>query len=292
MSGLKPGRGTLAGAGGIETARCLQRAAVVGAARYFAVVEVGDGDVVVRVTAEDQAAIRRALREAGSHVDLARVCAMLMAQYAISYGVLRDVADIELPDYLAGVSSGARRQASPTGKSRQLSATHIEILISAYRDAFAEGGQQAADRDCIKKFARQFGVSPKAIEKALAADLRAHAAEYGALNALANERRAHKQRKRDARRQRKVLRDMPRGMSLSHYVGAVTYCPVCGNDFGRSPIPQHGAAPYGCRGSGRLASTLYSFHQARREAVEKAQGGGPSSSSVRTVRGGLPGLGG
>jgi hypothetical protein len=48
-------------------------------------VEVGDGDVVVGLTDEDQTAIRRALREAGSHTELARVGAMLMAQYKISY---------------------------------------------------------------------------------------------------------------------------------------------------------------------------------------------------------------
>ena len=53
-------------------------------------------------------------------------------------------------------------------------------------------------------------------------------------------------------------------------------------------MPPHGPAPHGCRGSGKFGVTQHSIAQQKRaESLPGAKGG----TSVRTVSGGLPGLG-
>ena len=53
-------------------------------------------------------------------------------------------------------------------------------------------------------------------------------------------------------------------------------------------MPPHGPAPHGCRGSGKFGVTQHAIAQQKRaESVPRAEGG----TSVRTVSGGLPGLG-
>src|SRR6202007_1122905 len=106
-----------------------------------------------------------------------------------------------------------------------------------------------------------------------------NAKEYRALKAFATQQRKEQRHEaEEARRYAKALKDKPPGMSVTDYVGDTTRCPVCGKNFGMDRIPRHGPEPHGCRGSGRLGVSLYSVHQARREA-NSPKSYGPNSSS-------------
>jgi hypothetical protein len=126
-------------------------------------------------------------------------------------------------------------------------------------------------------------------------DKQRHPAEYKALRQLYFENRQVKQ---GAKGRTKVKRDAngkPQDMSNSDYYGRATYCPACRCRFEENVIPPHGSNGHGCKGAGRFGVTPYAIYlegrAEKRSRKKKKSSTGRASTSVRTVRGGLPGLG-
>ncbi len=258
-------------------------------------------DPLPELSADQIDEIRRGVRNAAaaSHTELARVCAGYCEHFNISYQTIRKLADVPLPNYLdIGSTTRARQPVQPPTSS--LTAEQTAALLDAYRDTFLTSKPTAAARECIEAFALQFEVPTAAIREVLATDERANRQQYGALREAGKRQRAaaaekEQQQRAEAKRRaaeeaqrKKQLKDMPKGMRVEDYVSRATHCPVCARDFGTNRIPPHGK-PHACRGSGRLGATLCSIHQARRENDKSRRASG--SRSVRTVGGGLPGLG-
>jgi hypothetical protein len=132
-----------------------------------------------------------------------------------------------------------------------------------------------------------YGVSRNTLREIARLDQRRHAAEYAALKRHANELKTRRTDKQKTRQ--KSVKGSPPNMSLADYYGRATYCPVCRHDFNTNFIPRHGAGPHGCNGSGKFGASLYTIYLDRR--AEKQLKGGGRSTGVRTVSGGLPGLG-
>ena len=137
------------------------------------------------------------------------------------------------------------------------------------------------------------GLVPRQVlDKLVADDKRQNAEQHRAIkDAVAQQRDDRRRDAAEAKQRAKITKDKPPGMSLNAYVGQSTYCPVCGRDFGVNLIPRHGPEPHGCKGSGRFGVSLYSVHLAGRREAKRPKSRGRNSNSVRTVPGGLSGLG-
>ncbi|WP_141681358.1 C2HC-type zinc finger protein [Mycobacterium malmoense] len=252
---------------------------------------LGPEEQVRLLAADEKELIRQEIQAAmsASHAELARVCTHYMKTRQLSYAALRYLMDGQLPEYLAAVSPGASKK--PKAPRPRLTDAQAAGLLTAYRETYGDLVSKQTERRFFKTYAAASGIPVDILKKVVAEDKQRNPNEYRALKALAVQRRKDQRHEaEEAKRYAKALQDKPPGMSVADYVGQTTRCPVCGRDFGVDRIPRHGPEPHGCRGSGRFAVSLYSVHQARREA-KSPKSNDLNGSSVRTVRGGLPGLG-
>jgi hypothetical protein len=271
--------------------------------RYRALMGKQSPEAEVRLlSASQKANIRRGIRAAlnSSHAALAEACEKYKQMYGISYGALRLIMDYQLPDYLSGASrrrpqvpSRNRENRTPTkpetppSAALGLTSEQAATMLASYREAFAAKNHGQAIGKCYAKFEALYGVSRTTLRKLAALDKQRYAAEYRALEEL--HAQEHKTRRRNKKKGPASANGKPPYVSPGDYYGRATYCPVCRRDFKTNFIPPHGPGPHGCRGSGKFGVTLYTIYLNRRYEKQPARGGG--STSVRTVRGGLPGLG-
>lgn len=241
---------------------------------------------------DQRASLRQGIEDAmsASHAELARVCAHYMKTHQLSYIALRHLMDGQLPEYLAAVPPGSSKRPKPKPQRPQLTDAQTAELLSAYREKYGDLISKNAERRFFKTHAAASGIPVDVLKKVVAEDKQRNPKDYRALKAFATQqRKEQRQEAEEASRCAKALKGKPPGMSVADYIGHTTRCPVCGKDFGADRIPRHGPEPHGCR-QGRFGVSLYSVHQLRRDA-KRPSTNGPHSSSVRTVGGGLPGLG-
>jgi len=242
------------------------------------------------LSADQKAVIQQTIQAAisASHAELAQTCARCMNTYRLSYTALRRLMDGQLPDYLAAVSAGPAK--IPQRQRHRLTEEQKATLVSGYCETYSADKPKEEAQRFFDDSAARLAVPWYVLEKLVAEDKRKHAEQHRVLKALGAQQREVRHREAaEARQSAKIAKEKPPGMSMTAYVGQTTHCPVCGRDFGGNVIPRHGSEPRGCRGSGRIGVSLYVVHQSRREA--KRPKSRHRSTSVRTVRGGLPGLG-
>jgi len=153
----------------------------------------------------------------------------------------------------------------------------------AYRDAYSDCDHVRAMNAMYARFMDLYGVSLDTLLQIVEEDQRRHRAEYTGLQAIRiqalNERR-------EARR--KTKGEEPE-VSPGQYYGRSTYCPVCLRELGAERMPRHDDTRWHvCNGSGRFGVTQYTAEQLRRTKGRQEY---ERSPSIRTVSGGLPGLG-
>ncbi|MGV0633862.1 hypothetical protein ABQE69_10770 [Mycolicibacillus trivialis] len=160
------------------------------------------------LSAEQIDDLRRAVRAAASvsHVELAGVCSRLMRDFAISYRELRQIADVPLPDYLAGVPADPARQVR-SDPIPELTAEQMAELLNAYRDLLSTAAPAAAVRKRLEVFAGRFGTRVYLLKRLLAADERANRQLYEELRAAGKQKRvAAEAQRKAAKAQRKAER--------------------------------------------------------------------------------------
>ena len=258
---------------------------------------------VRQLSASQKAVIRRGIRAALalSHAALAEACVKYKTMYGISYDSLRLLMNWQLPEYLAEVPNGFDEKRAP-GKPKiqrkpgHLTSEEASTVVAAYREALADRDRFAAISRLYAKFAAMYGVSHDTLKELVALDERCHAAEYRAL------REVYAQEQPVRRGNKKVKQESAK-LKPPDYYGRATYCPVCHRDFDANFMPRHGPDPHGCKGSGKFGVTRYTIDVQKREEEwarrqrkkgkrsKGAKGGVLHSVSVRTVSGGLPGLG-
>jgi hypothetical protein len=132
--------------------------------------------------ADIRAGLRAAL--AVSHAALAQRCGKYQQMYGISYDSLRFLLHGQLPQYLAGVSTGSS-QGAPDGirkngaPDKHLTGEQAAAFLATYREAFTAQRSDVISR-LYNKFEAEYGVSRRSLETLVAQDKRRHAAEYPA----------------------------------------------------------------------------------------------------------------
>jgi len=155
----------------------------------------------VELSAEQLDELRREVRAAVavSHFELAGTCSRLMRRFEISYRQLRQIADVPLPDYLAGVPDAPARQtrSEPTA---ELTADQIAELLNVYRDLLSTGAPATVVRKRLESFSGRFGTHVFMVKRVLAADERANRQLYEQLRAAGKQQRIDAEKRRKAER--------------------------------------------------------------------------------------------
>ena len=174
---------------------------------------------MTELSAEQIDEVRSGVRTAaaGSHSELSSACSRYMRRFGITYRELRQIADVRLPDYLAGVP------AAPTGKVKAgpdptLTGEQVTALIIAYRGDLSAGRSPAEQQNLLRGFAGQFGVRIYVLKRVLSADERANPQLYKELRAAGQQlrdaaearRKAAEAQKRAEKAQRKAERERTR----------------------------------------------------------------------------------
>lgn len=155
--------------------------------------------------------IRNAVRIAvRSHAELASVCSRYIDRFGISYSELRRIADVPLPDYLAGVPADRDLTTTPeTGP--ELTTEQKTALIDAHREALAAGRSATVQRKQLEGFAGRFGVRVYVLKRVLSADEWANRQLYAELRAAGKQSFATAEAQRKAAKARRkaeqALRD-------------------------------------------------------------------------------------
>lgn len=223
----------------------------------------------VGLTAGQRATFRRAYRDAYAESDSYATLDGVYTKYEELYGVPRDV--------LVEIATEDHRR-----NRAQYQALHAARDLEKQRERKARrkrAHNARQERERKVREARKVNCQPdtKQPQEANPQPITKQAQK-------ARRRAAFKAKERaelEAARQRAVT-------NPSYYTQA-TCCPVCLRDLGAERIPRHDDTRWHvCNGSGRFGVTQHTAEQLRRT---KGRSEFERSSSVRTVSGGLPGLG-
>lgn len=168
----------------------------------------------VELSAEHIDELRREVRggAAASHFELADTLTRLMRRFGISYRELRQIADVPLPDYLAGVPEDPDRQirSEPTP---ELTAEQMAELLSDYRDLLSTGASAAVVRKRLEAFSARFGTRVFILKRLLAADELANRQLYEEVRAAGKQQRIDAEERRKAEGTRRKDASARKGVS-------------------------------------------------------------------------------